>query len=148
MRRWLLLCALAAGCLGNPFSSSQTTPPTDDAGAADSSDMGVADQAVGPPDLTPPADLFPADLEGLVNCDNKSFCDPTMDFCIRFHDGSQGTPGNLTAGPACFKPTDDCATQGQAMDCGCIQGDPTLGVSCQGSCVDRGGGIFDCYAQP
>jgi hypothetical protein len=92
-------------------------------------------------------DLASLDLAGLTNCYGVAICDPNAAFCIRFHDGSQAAPGNVTSGPACFEPSDTCANQGQPMNCSCIQADSNLGVTCQGSCVDHGDGTYDCYKQ-
>src|SRR5579862_2286631 len=61
------------------------------------------------------------DFGGLTDCFGVAICDPTMQFCIKFYSGSQAAPGMLTNPPACFAPSDTCANQGQAMDCGCIQ---------------------------
>jgi len=70
-----------------------------------------------------------------------------MQFCITYNDGSAATPGKSVFGsPACYAPDVDCADNGQNMDCGCIQNDDTLGVGCEGSCVDNGDGTFVCYA--
>ena len=94
-----------------------------------------------------PFDLAATDLAGLVNCYNVAICDPNMDFCIRYDDGSQAAPGKAVfSSPACFTPGTPCADNMQPMDCNCIQNDDTLGLNCQGSCVDNGDGTFVCYA--
>jgi hypothetical protein len=93
-----------------------------------------------------PFDLAATDLAGLVNCYNVAICDPNMDFCIRYDDGSQAVPGKAVFGsPACFTPAVPCADNMQPMDCNCIQNDDALGMNCQGSCVDNGNGTFVCY---
>lgn len=98
-------------------------------------------------DLSRPLiDLAARDLTGLFDCYGVAVCDPTMDFCIKYFNGSQANPGTLTQPPACFMPGATCASNGQNMDCGCIQNDCVLGPQCQGSCVDNGDGTFSCYA--
>jgi hypothetical protein len=95
----------------------------------------------------PVLDFAATDLAGLVNCLNRAICDPTMMFCITYNDGSQATPGKTVFGsPACYAPDTPCVDNGQMMDCGCIQNDATLGMGCQGSCVDNGDGTYVCYA--
>lgn len=146
--RSLALFALvaAAGCVG------EIDPPlTGTDGGADAH----AGDLARPPDLQRTydfarhiPDLGASDLTGLQNCFDVSVCDPTMEFCIKYYDGSQATPGNPVVGsPACYPPSDTCANMGQNMDCGCIQNDPMLGIYCQGSCADNGDGSFSCYAQ-
>jgi hypothetical protein len=142
----LLLCAAcAAGCVGDVAPS-----------ALDGGDGGAVDLARGdaprpdllaPPDLARIApDLSGADLTGLLDCFGVAVCDPTMQFCIKYYDGSQAAPGNVSAGsPACYEPSDTCANMNQNMDCGCIQNDPILGMYCQGACVDNGDGTFGCF---
>jgi hypothetical protein len=94
-----------------------------------------------------PFDLAATDLAGLVNCYNVAICDPNMDFCIRYDNGSQAAPGkSVFNSPACFTPAMPCADAMQPMDCNCIQNDDALGMNCQGSCVDNGDGTFVCYA--
>jgi hypothetical protein len=90
-------------------------------------------------------DLATLDLAGLTNCYGVAICDPNSSFCLRYNDGSQAAPGNVTSGPACFQPSDTCANQGQPMNCSCIQADANLGTACQGSCVDHGDGTYDCF---
>jgi hypothetical protein len=112
----------------------------------------VGDLAMGPPDLVPPPpppsrDLAVYDLTGLVNCFGVATCDPQAMFCIRYFKGSQASPGMMSAAPACYAPSDTCQDQGQPMNCGCIQVDATLGLGCEGSCLDRGDGTYDCFAQ-
>src|SRR5690348_13818588 len=142
MRACVLVVSLGlAGCLPDGPSNPDGGALTSVDGGGDASAI-EGDLALGPPDLTPPPDLFPADIAGMTNCFGVALCDPTQMFCIRFHSGSQGTPGNVSGGPACYSPVDDCAAQGQQMDCGCIQNDATLGTNCQGSCVDHMDGTF------
>jgi hypothetical protein len=147
MRSLALLASVAAlGCVG------QIDPPLTgaDGGGPDARADGGAT-----PDLARQADLARSipdlggsDLAGLQNCFDVSVCDPTMEFCIKYFDGSQAAPGSVATGsPACYAPSDTCANQGQNMDCGCIQADPVIGVYCQGSCVDNGDGTFSCFAQ-
>jgi hypothetical protein len=94
----------------------------------------------------PILDFASGDLTGLVNCYNRAVCDPTTDFCITYNDGSQAMPGKTVLfSPACFAPDTPCADNGQQMDCNCIQNDGTLGLACQGSCVDNGDGTYVCY---
>ena len=155
-----LVSLAASGCVDGPGS-----PPDGFVGAGGgggggasngggggtqaSPDLGMpADMTALPPDLMPPPDLFPADIAGLTNCYGVALCDPQLMFCIKYHDGSQTTPGKTTGGPACYSPSMSCADQQQNMDCGCIQADNALGVACQGSCVDHGDGTYDCYAMP
>lgn len=138
-----------AGCLGDaPAGTGPTMNPGAGARTPVESHalMPQASDPGAPPDLgsSSPA---PRDLGGLTDCFGVAICDPAQQFCIKFFDGSQAAPGNMTAGPACFAPSDTCGNQGQNMDCGCIQNDPQLGMNCQGSCVDNGNGTYFCYAQ-
>jgi hypothetical protein len=146
----LLPFALAAGCLGGSPTMKGLTPGDSDptrtpVSASALLPEGTAPSPPGSPDLgTTPA---PRDLGGLTDCFGVAVCDPTMQFCIKFFTGSQSAPGALSNAPACFVPSDTCSDQGQPMDCNCIQNDPQLGLSCQGSCVDNGDGTYACYAQ-
>jgi hypothetical protein len=145
----LVLLVVLAGCLDGPSDGPADQLPTDGgAQAGGDSSVPTGDLSMGPPDLTPPPDLFPADIAGMINCHGVAICDPAIHFCIIFHSGSQATPGSVSGGPACFEPSDACANQGQQMNCGCIQADNTLGTNCQGSCVDHMDGTYDCYAMP
>jgi hypothetical protein len=122
--------------------SSDSARPMDLANADTGEDLAGHDIA------KPILDFASTDLAGLVNCLNRAVCDPTMQFCITYNDGSQATPGKTVIGsPACYAPDTPCADNGQNMDCGCIQNDGTLGNGCQGSCVDNGDGTYVCYAQ-
>jgi hypothetical protein len=143
-----MMALVAGGCLDPIAFTDDPVPGVPDAGAK--LDQPGPDAAAPPAvDLGPGAavDLATLDLTGLTNCYGATVCDPAQQFCVRYHDGSQGAPGALYAGPACFVPNTDCATLGQNMDCGCIQADDSLGAKCQGGCVDNQNGTFDCYAQ-
>jgi hypothetical protein len=149
--RFVLLSLLCAGCLGEaPKAIDDPTPipgVIPDAGAPDlTTELDLLQPPQ--PDLKPALDLFPSDLQGLVNCYGASFCDVSTMFCLKFHDGSPAAPGALLTGPACFAPADDCGTLGQPMNCACIQADSNLGLNCQGACVDNGNNTYDCYKQP
>jgi len=128
-----------AGCVGS-------VPPANVDGAVDAATDGkaapdgAADQAA-----AAASDLAGVDLAGLVDCYGVAVCDPTMDFCLRYFDGSQGAPGKLSSGPACFTPSDTCTNQGQPMDCNCILNDARLSMGCA-NCLDHGDGTFDCFA--
>ncbi|HUS66077.1 MAG TPA: hypothetical protein VMZ28_16105 [Kofleriaceae bacterium] len=151
--RLLLLTLLCAGCLGEAPQAIDDPTVTPSPGVVP--DAGAPDLTVAAPDLLLPAtpdlksppDLYPSDLQGLVNCYGVAFCDVSTMFCLKFHDGSPAAPGALTTGPACFAPADDCGTLGQPMNCACIQADSNLGLNCQGACVDNGNNTYDCYKQ-
>ncbi len=158
MRLVLLFSFALAGCLGDSPAQNNglggTMGQTDGGvgvgvgGGGDASAATDLAMVSSQPDLSPQVDLFPADIAGLTNCYGVALCDPTVHFCIRFFGGSQTAQGALAGGPACYQPSDTCANQGQQMDCGCIQADPSLGVNCQGSCVDNMNGSYDCYRNP
>lgn len=148
---------VVAGCGGDNAQSGadlSLAVPSDGGGGGpvddDGGNAGGDGAASAMPDLAGGGgalDLASLDLAGLTNCFGAAICNPGTSFCLRFHDGSQAQPGNLTGGPACFEPADTCANQGQPMNCSCIQNDANLGVACQGSCVDHGDGTYDCYKQ-
>lgn len=150
----VVLAAVSIGVALVSCSDSPTTMPGDLSAVID--DLGSRDlgqSADAGPDLAvadaarPLLDLASTDLAGLFNCKGVAICNPTMDFCLTYYDGSQAVPGKTVNSPACFAPTDTCTNQGQNMDCGCIQNDDSLGVNCQGSCVDNLDGTFTCYAK-
>ena len=142
----LLLCsACAAGCVGDV--TPQSDGGTDGGRDLARGDAPAADLASAPDLARAIPDLASTDLAGLISCFGSSVCDPTMQFCIKYFDGSQAAPGNVVVGsPACYDPSDTCNNMGQNMDCGCIQNDPMLQLGCLGSCVDNGDGSFSCFA--
>jgi hypothetical protein len=145
----LLTLVGCGGSSADPLDAAVSHADTQDGGSAvDGGDTDAGASARPDGSTRGGIDLASVDLTGLVNCYGVAICDPNLHFCIRYHDGSQGTPGNLTAGPACFDPSDTCANQGQPMNCSCIQADANLGTACQGSCVDNMNGTYDCYAKP
>jgi hypothetical protein len=114
-----------------------------DSGSILSHDLGA------PSDLATsrPPDLSSTDLAGLVDCYGGAICNPRVEFCIRYHSGSMAAPGTVAYGPACYEPATACKDAMQNMNCGCIQGDSSLGVQCQGACVNNMNGTFECYAK-
>ncbi len=157
----LVLSALIVGlalfgpaCLRDPSPGDQDAAVQLDSGVGDalkSLDLRGANSGedLAGLDLAKPIlDFAATDLAGLVNCYGRAVCDPAMDFCISYNDGSEAAPGVTVFGsPACYTPDTPCADNGQAMDCGCIQNDAALGLGCQGSCIDNMDGTFVCYAQ-
>jgi hypothetical protein len=144
----VVVAAFAIGCGGNKPSGggggsggtpdstrdmASTTSIADLAGASPSTDMSLP--------VAQPQDLGSSDLAGFVNCFGAAVCDPATSFCMRYHSGSQASPGNLVAGPACFEPA-DC--MGTTMNCTCIMQDANLGGACP-VCVDHMDGTYDCY---
>lgn len=141
-----------AGCLGDgPAGTMGPAPAPNDSVRTPVESHALVPQAAdrgAPNDLgTPPPSPSPRDLGGLTDCFGVAVCDPAQQFCIKFFAGSAAAPGALSAGPACFVPSDTCTNQGQPMNCACIQADAQLGMSCQGSCADNGDGTYFCYAQ-
>jgi hypothetical protein len=131
------------------WSPDLGSPGKSDAPASAHPDFAVAaEDLASPPDMAKRTtfDLASTDLAGLLDCYGVAICNPSMDFCIKYHAGSQAAPGALVNSPACFSPSDTCANQGQTMGCNCIQADANLGPHCQ-TCVAGTNGAFDCYGQ-
>jgi hypothetical protein len=145
----LIAALLTTGCLDPLPSGAGATQDgghvsaTSDGGRGDGGDDGGGDGGGGDGG-TPTMSNTPP---GTIDCYGAAACDPATAFCIKYYAGSQSAPGAIASGPACYEPSDTCANQGQAMDCGCIRNDAVLGPACAGGCVDNGNGTYVCFAQ-